>query len=146
MTNFTAEQVLKALSEKFPSDEILYEEIGWKFYDDEDSQGTKSQHIKKFLEENEYSTLEDLLDWSELGYELKGTTEQLVINGESVNVTCVQQLGGMDKGTKANITFKVGDQFFTKEGWYQSHYGYEYDGDFYESSPTEVVTYKYSRK
>ena len=144
MTFFTAAQVLKALSEKFPSEDRLYEEIGWEFYDDPN--GNKAEHIKQFLEINEYSSLEDLLDWSELGYELKNSIEQLIVDGEPTTVTCVQQLGGMDKGTTADVTFKVGDQFFTKEGWYQSHYGYEYDGDFYESFPTEVVTYKYDRK
>ena len=44
MTNFTANQVLKALSEKFPNEDLLYEEIGWEFYDAPNC--NNDEHIK----------------------------------------------------------------------------------------------------
>lgn len=142
MTDYTADEVLSALAATFPSDDRLYEEIGWELYENTND---RAEHIKQYLE-GEYAEPEDLLDWSELAYDLRSSKDSISLRGEPVEITCVQQLGGMDKGTNANVTFKVGDQFFTKEGWYQSHYGYEYDGDFYESFPTEKITYTYRRK
>jgi hypothetical protein len=53
----------------------------------------------------------------------------------------------MDEGTTADVTFNVGTQYFTKRGWYASHYGYEYDGAFEETTPKErPVEYDYVRK
>lgn len=50
--------------------------------------------------------------------------------------------GGMDKGSDASVVFQVGDKIFKKTGFYQSHYGYDWDGDLTEVRPVEkVVTF-----
>lgn len=157
MSDYTTQEVLDALATKFISDERLYEEIGWDYYEQrsETPGYTKSDHVKLYFEENEYAEPEYLLDWSELAYDLRegsywlkqdGNTNTVVLRGEEVPVVCVQQLGGMDEGTTADVTFKVGEQYFTKRGWYQSHYGYEYDGDFEETVPVQKLEYDYVRK
>ena len=69
----------------------------------------------------------------------------LDIDGEKVDYTVVNETGGMDKGSNASVTIKIGDQYFTKEGDYQSHYGYEWDGDCYESLPTEIPIIEFRR-
>lgn len=129
---FTAEQVEAALAENFVNYDLLYDAIGWNYYEHKESD--RHQHVQKYLED-EYTSLTDLLDWVSIADELDGTPKTITIDGKTVEVVCVQWLGGMDEGSTANITIRVGDQFFTKEGWYQSHYGYEYDGDFYETQP-----------
>lgn len=140
---FTSEQVEEAFALAFPSDDLLYDEIGWEKYEEEPRD--KDAHLREYLED-EYAAITDLLDWSETAYDLKDKTVNIIINGQEVPVTCVEKLGGMDEGTNANVTFRVGEQYFTKVGWYQSHYGYEYDGDFIEVEPrTKTVTY-YERK
>ena len=69
----------------------------------------------------------------------------LDIDGEKVDYTVVNETGGMDKGSNASVTIKIGDQYFTKEGDYQSHYGYEWDGECYESLPSEVLIIEFRR-
>jgi hypothetical protein len=138
---FTAAEVEEAIAETFPSDDRLYDEIGWDAYEQKDK---KAEHLQEYLAED-FNSITDLLDWSELAYDL-GKPQPITIAGIQTEIQCVEQLGGMDKGTNANVTFKVGNQYFTKEGWYQSHYGHEYDGDFYEAEPVEKVVVEYQKK
>lgn len=149
MTDYTANEVLAAIADAFPSEERLYEE----FYDEIQNQENVDYKAlaKRYLEQEEYLSPEDLIDWSELAYDCTpgnySYKDRFVnIRGDNVQIKCVQQLGGMDEGTTADVTFQVGDQFFTKRGWYQSHYGYEYDGEFEETVRKEVIAYNYERK
>jgi hypothetical protein len=145
MTDFTPAQVEEAFAANFPSDDRLYDEIGWDNYERKDVD--HAAHVQEYLDQDEYNELADLLDWSELAYELNNKTVTIEIDGKQAAVTCVQQLGGMDEGTTADVTFNVGTQYFTKRGWYASHYGYEYDGAFEETIPKErPVEYDYVRK
>lgn len=75
-----------------------------------------------------------------------GEDAYLTIKGEPVPAKCVETTGGMDEGSSASATYQIGDQFFTKEGYYASHYGYDWDGSFYESTPTPVTTTVYKRR
>jgi hypothetical protein len=146
MTDFTPAQVEAAFAANFPSDDILYDNIddGWEKYENKDAD--HAAHLAEYLSD-EYNELADLLDWSELAYQLNNKTVTIEIDGKQAAVTCVQQLGGMDEGTTADVTFNVGTQYFTKRGWYASHYGYEYDGAFEETIPKErPVEYDYVRK
>jgi hypothetical protein len=70
----------------------------------------------------------------------------LILRGEKVPVVEVESAGGMDMGTTAYVIFKVKDQFFQKDGWYQSHYGYEWDGQLYEVEPYEKTVTDYRKK
>ena len=74
-------------------------------------------------------------DW----YDLDISNVEVVFEGETVDVKLVHETGGMDVGSNASMTFKIGDQFFKKEGYYASHYGYDWDGDFFEVKPVERV-------
>lgn len=72
-------------------------------------------------------------DW---GYENTLTT-----NGVVLDVEWVAETGGMDEGSYASHVFKINDQLFKKEGYYASHYGYDWDGDLFEvESFTKTVT------
>lgn len=70
----------------------------------------------------------------------------LVLRGEAVVPEKIESTGGMDEGSNASIVFKLNDQFFRKEGFYASHYGYDWDGAFYECEPKEVVVVQYVEK
>lgn len=76
--------------------------------------------------------------WSELEY-----SEFMVIDGEPVDYEVVDTTGGMDAGSNASVTFKIGDQYFRKEGYYASHYGYDWDGPFMEVKPVPVKAVEY---
>lgn len=56
-------------------------------------------------------------------------------------VVDTKEIGGLE-GLDTTITWQVGDRFYSKEGAYFSHYGNDWDGDFYESKPVKVTAYK----
>ena len=68
----------------------------------------------------------------------------IIVDGEPVNYEVVDTTGGMDKGSHASVTFKIGDQYFRKEGFYASHYGTDWDGDFDEVRPVTVEKVEYA--
>lgn len=82
-----------------------------------------------FAEEGSEYYDEEVPEW--------GYFPTLSLRGETIPVEWVAEAGGMDKGSYAMHVFKVGDQLFRKEGFYQSHYGYDWDGDL-----TEVEAYE----
>lgn len=69
---------------------------------------------------------------------------RITIDGEQYVLKVVNTTGGMDNGSHASVTFQVGEQYFRKEGYYASHYGYDWDGDFKEVRPVEktVIVYE----
>lgn len=79
-----------------------------------------------------------------------GYASQLTINGVDYPIEWVEHsTTGRDwdyTGTLKAV-FKINDdgneRFFAKEGYNQSHYGNEWDGDFYECRPVEVTKTDY---
>ena len=79
--------------------------------------------------------------WEEL---IWGLDDQfLVINGVKYPYKIVEDKTEGSWAYDTRITIEVNGQYFTKEGYYQSHIGNEWDGDLYESFPTEVTTVEY---
>lgn len=61
-------------------------------------------------------------------------------------IELVEEFGGEGQGDDYWVVFKVGDQFFKKNGWYASYDGGELDGDLHEVFPTEVTRTEYTTK
>ena len=62
------------------------------------------------------------------------------------NIELVKQYGGEGMGEEYYYVFKVGDQFFRRDGFYTSYYGVNWDyAEIYEVTPTEVVVTEYPR-
>lgn len=112
MSNYTAEQVLTALTD---------DTAEW-------------QHWKTGEWEPGFSVNDGWLD-------VGGKRLHIGSNVEVVDV--VTETGGMDEGSAASVVFKVGDQLFKKDGYYQSHYGYDWDGDLYEVEAFEKTVTDY---
>lgn len=86
------------------------------------------------------------LDWYNLAWE-DYDQETLNIEGEEVKFSLVESdPGGEGHGEYVFLVIKVGDQLFRKEGFYASHHGTDWDGDFSEVEPKEVTVTKYVRK
>jgi len=66
---------------------------------------------------------------------------KITLRGVEYEVKEVDRTGGMDEGSGLSSTIQVGSQFFRKSGYYASHYGSDWDGDFREVRPvTKTVT------
>lgn len=61
-----------------------------------------------------------------------GYTKSLFLDGEETAIKWIAETGGMDEGSNASVVFQIGNQMFKKEGYYASHYGYDWDGDLFE--------------
>lgn len=85
--------------------------------------------------------LDDVDDlWSEIHGE-SGETNYFV---EGVGpIEGLDSGGGMDEGSNAYTVFKVGGTYFRKSGYYASHYGYDWDGDFEEVEPFQKTVIDY---
>lgn len=70
---------------------------------------------------------------------------KVTLDGETFELKVVDETGGMDEGSHASVTIQIGDQFFRKDGYYASHYGYDWDGAFYEVAPRQVTVTRYER-
>ena len=86
--------------------------------------------------------------WTELGSwwpgdRKPGEPEGMLVPSLGAYVTVVESFGGMDKGTTRWIVYKVGNRLFRKNGWYASHYGSEFDGDFSEVRAREKMVTVY---
>lgn len=65
--------------------------------------------------------------------------ETVTIQG--VTFEHVESFGGEGDGDTAWVVFKVGDQYFQKDGYYASYDGFYWDGDLYQvESYQKVVT------
>lgn len=68
--------------------------------------------------------------------------ETLELRGEQVPVKLVVTSGGEGEGDEAYIVLDVGGRLFRKDGYYASHDGYYWDGDFREvHEVTRPVTF-----
>lgn len=104
------------------------------------------------LDESQYSkNVESLTGHSYLQYPPEGWSEVqyssfLFIDGKMVDYETVETSGGMDKGSLASVTIRIGDQYFRKSGYYASHYGYDWDGPLDEVFPREKIVTVYETK
>lgn len=93
---------------------------------------------KRYVKTGEWTTDENLTeDWNDLG------GRRVIIDGEEYGIEEVDSTGGMDEGSNASVTLKIGDRYFQKQGYYASHYGYDWDGAFLEVYPSEkkIIVY-----
>lgn len=137
MTNFTKDQALDILIKAEVEKEVKFYVNNPEYLraDIDPSEDEIRKHLVAAYEEDKGTEP----DWNELYLPIT----ELVFEGETVDVKLVHETGGMDKGSSASMTFKIGDQFFTKEGYYASHYGYDWDGPFFESKPIKKVITEY---
>ncbi|WP_152346628.1 hypothetical protein [Brevibacterium sp. CFH 10365] len=129
---YTAEEVLEAFEahqDKLGDglDEIFYDGPStWKFKEDE--QG------RMVLKENAANS-----------WDYEKIDVPFLLRGVPTEVSIAEQTGGMDEGSNASITFQIGSQYFRKDGYYASHYGYDWDGAFYEVRPKQVTITQFER-
>lgn len=87
----------------------------------------------------------DVLEWREL--EDKGAENTIILRGESIKVeTVADDRGGEGHGEDIWFVIRVGDQLFEKTGYYMSHEGSDWDGDFTEVHPVEKLVTVYEAK
>lgn len=137
MTNFTTAQALDILIKAEIEEDVKFYVNNPKYLH-ADIDASEDEIRKHFVAAHEEGKGTEP-DWNDLNIPIT----EVVFEGETVDVKLVHETGGMDKGSNASMTFKIGDQFFTKEGYYASHYGYEWDGTFFESKPIERVITEY---
>lgn len=114
----------------------------------EDAVENWEEYWSEELEESLYTDEERAMDskyrigvpegWSDMDY---GTF--IVIDGQRVDYEFLESTGGPEQGSYTSVVFRIGDRYFKKEGYYASHYGNDWDGDFYEVVPTQVTVTKY---
>lgn len=75
--------------------------------------------------------------WSELS---SYDGDNLTVNGEDYKFEYVDaDYGDYDSSSRLWVVFKVDGQAFRKTGYYQSHYGSEWDGYVEKVEPKEVT-------
>lgn len=81
----------------------------------------------------------DFYDWDEVRWVNNGDVALYIdVAGEThVPVTTIDSFGGEGQGDSMWVVVKVGSQFFRKNGYYASHYGTDWDGDFSEVTPQQ---------
>lgn len=91
--------------------------------------------------------------WGELSYELQKYNRETKkyeptdfrISGFPLEI--VEDVGGGEgDGDTRYLVFKLGSQFFRKDGYYASYDGSVWDGDFYEVFPREKTITVYEDK
>lgn len=86
-------------------------------------------------EEVERAVILDDDGWYEVGNRHWETKEYptLRLRGKDVEVKRIADFGGGEgQGEQTWVVIQVGSQLFRKDGFYQSHYGTDWDGDFRE--------------
>lgn len=97
---------------------------------------------------NPYAVQDALNNWS--GYDVWGSFDwhakqnnhEVTIDGTTYPVEFVEfgpDHADYDSSSALYVVFKVGDETFRKWGYYQSHYGSEWDGDIEAVKPREVT-------
>lgn len=71
--------------------------------------------------------------------------QEITLRGETVEVHPVASYGGEGMGNDIWFVVRIGDQLFEKDGYYASHYGTDWDGDFYEVKPAQKTVTIYKR-
>ena len=78
-------------------------------------------------------------DWDEL----TSGKGHVTINGTEYEWQAVLGLGGEGQGDYAAVIFSIDGRLFRKEGYYASHYGTDWDGDFEEVEAYEKTVTDY---
>lgn len=74
--------------------------------------------------------------WDEVKWEADGATVfHLTLDDVKVPVVKIEDRGGEGQGDEAWIVVRVGTQYFKVDGYYASHYGYDWDGGLEEVTP-----------
>lgn len=60
-------------------------------------------------------------------------------------VESVEEFGGEGQGDELWVVYRIDDQLFKKDGYWVSHDGSYWDGDFYEVEPYEITITKYRK-
>lgn len=82
----------------------------------------------KAWKSEEYYNLDEG-DW----YELGDGEGKVTLNGVEYDWKSVEHLGGGEgSGEYTAVIFNIGGRLFRKEGYYASHYGTDWDGNFSE--------------
>jgi hypothetical protein len=92
--------------------------------------------------ETEFLFDEDV-EWGEAAYTFSKDVEF-----DGLVIKCVEDFGGMDMGSTRYVVFSISDcnntRFFRKDGFYASHYGTDWDGEFREVKPVQKTITVYS--
>lgn len=67
------------------------------------------------------------------------------IAGVDGPISLVESYGGEGMGDERWLVLKVGDRHFRKNGWYASHYGSSWEGDFEEVEARPVTREEWFR-
>lgn len=101
---------------------------------------------------NAFEVLLEDFGWGELKSDLCDYATgryiySLILRGEEVEIKGEAAFGGRDQGSEAWVVFRVGDQLFRKQGYYASHYGFDWDGTFEEvvATPKTITVYEPKR-
>lgn len=78
-------------------------------------------------------------------FEETSEAKTLRIVGVDGLVYCVESYGGEGQGDERWLVLKVGDRHFRKNGWYASHYGSSWEGDFEEVNSRPVTREEWFR-
>lgn len=95
----------------------------------------------------ELLTQDDDYSWGEWHYSGK---DQVDVEGLG-KVSILEAEGGEGEGDSASIVFRIEDPedgdvgLFRKDGSYASHYGFDWDGDFYRVVAAEKTITVYDR-
>lgn len=84
--------------------------------------------------------------WEELDYSINGRIDApkgIKLQGELVPVEVIAQEGEGEYGYETYVVLQVGTQLFRKDGYYQSHYGNDWDGHFREVQAREKTVLVY---
>lgn len=77
--------------------------------------------------------------WGEMGW----GDNDLTIRGKTYTAKAVEYKGGEGQGEYTAVIFEVDGRLFRKEGYYASHYGTDWDGDFSEVEVYEKTVKDY---
>lgn len=78
--------------------------------------------------------------WSDLGWQIESKGNQIVIDGETYTVEFVELHDSDDEYTsQMHVIFKLNGVAYKKRGYYQSHYGSEWDGAVTRVEPKTVT-------
>ena len=87
---------------------------------------------------------EEFGNWSEVKYASKDSVVfDVEIDGIDWPVTKVDGFGGEGQGDEIWVVVSVGTQTFRKEGYYDSHHGSDWDGEFEEVRGVEKTVTVY---
>jgi hypothetical protein len=82
--------------------------------------------------------------WDNLVYKTDGYLTAVLLQNEPVVLTKVASKNSDEETDSAVwVVVRVGGQYFRKEGYYQSHYGTEWDGSVHEVWPKEKTVTVY---